>query len=92
MKNKKSLNRTLSLSDEEIDVHKSKLIRLDKKVSIKQIKNKIFHQNLEEAIDYLPDKFVDLMFIDPPYNLNKKFNLVSFKSMDLKEYENWFES
>jgi len=92
VKIKKSLNRTLTLSDVEIDLHKSKLIRLDKKTSIKQIKNKIIHQNLEEAIEYLPDNFVDLMFIDPPYNLNKKFNLISFKSMDLKEYEIWFES
>ena len=92
MKIKKSLNRTLTLSDVEIYLHKSKLIRLDKKTNIKQIKNKIIHQNLEEAIEYLPDSFVDLMFIDPPYNLNKKFNLISFKSMDLKEYEIWFES
>jgi site-specific DNA-methyltransferase (adenine-specific) len=92
VKIKKSLNRTLSLSDEEIYIYKRKLVRLDKKASIQQIKNKIVHQNLEEAIAYLPDNFVDLMFIDPPYNLNKKFNLVSFKSMDLKEYENWFES
>jgi len=92
VKIKKSLNRTLILSDAEIDAHKSKLICLDKKTNIKQIKNKIIHQNLEEAIKSLPDNFVDLMFIDPPYNLNKKFNLISFKSMDLKEYENWFES
>ncbi|MCH8034431.1 MAG: site-specific DNA-methyltransferase [Bacteroidetes bacterium] len=92
MKIKKSLNKTLTLSDEEIDLHKSKLIRLDKKANIKQIKNKIVNQNLEEAIEYLPDNFVDLMFIDPPYNLNKKFNLVSFRSMDLEKYENWFES
>ena len=92
MKIKKSLNRTLTLSDEEINIYKSKLIRLDKKASIQRIKNKIVNQNLEDAIEYLPDNFVDLMFIDPPYNLNKKFNLVSFKSMDLKEYESWFES
>ncbi len=92
MKIKRSLNRTLTLSDEEIVVHKSKLIQLDKKSNIKQIKNKIIHQKLEEAIEYLPDNFVNLMFIDPPYNLNKKFNLISFKSMDLKEYEYWFES
>jgi site-specific DNA-methyltransferase (adenine-specific) len=91
VKLKKSLNRTLTLSDVEIDKLKSKLIRLDKKTNIKQIKNKIIHQSLEEAIEYLPDNFVDLMFIDPPYNLNKKFNLVSFKSMDFKEYEKWFE-
>jgi site-specific DNA-methyltransferase (adenine-specific) len=92
VKVKKSLNRTLTLSDEEINMYNRKSIRLDKKTNIQEIKNKIVHQNLEEAIEYLPDNFVDLMFIDPPYNLNKKFNLVSFKSMDLKEYEKWFES
>lgn len=91
MKNKKSLNRTITLSDEEINIHKRKLLRLEKKTTSKQIRNKIVNQNLEKAIDYLPDNFVDLMFIDPPYNLNKKFNVVSFRSMDLKEYENWFE-
>jgi len=89
---KKSLNRTLTLSNQEITLLKSKLIRLNKKASIRQIKNKIVNQKLEDAIEYLPDNIVDLMFIDPPYNLNKKFNLVSFKSMDLREYENWFDS
>jgi site-specific DNA-methyltransferase (adenine-specific) len=89
---KKSLNRTLTLSNQEINLLKSKLIRLNKKASFRQIKNKIVNQNLEDAIEYLPDNIVDLMFIDPPYNLNKKFNLVSFKSMDLREYENWFDS
>jgi site-specific DNA-methyltransferase (adenine-specific) len=92
VKVKKSLNRTLNLSDEEINIYKRKLVRLERKASIQQIKNKIVHQNLEEAIAFLPDNFVDLMIIDPPYNINKKFNLVSFRSMDLQEYENWFES
>ncbi len=92
MKVKKSLNRTLNLSDEEINIYKRKLVRLERKASIQQIKNKIVHQNLEEAIAFLPDNFVDLMIIDPPYNINKKFNLVSVRSMDLQEYENWFES
>ena len=92
MRIKKSLNRTLTLSNQEITLLKSKLIRLNKKASIRQIKNKIVNQKLEDAIEYLPDNIVDLMFIDPPYNLNKKFNLVSFKSMDLREYENWFDS
>lgn len=81
----------MTLSDAEINIYKSNLLRLEKKASLQQIKNKIVNQNLEEAIEYLPDNFVDLMFIDPPYNLNKKFNLVSFRSMDLNEYENWFE-
>lgn len=86
------LNRTMTLSDEECRLYTKKLIHLDKKTSPEKIKNKIISQNIEEIINYLPENFVDLLFIDPPYNLDKKFNSVSFKSMSSMEYEEWFES
>ncbi len=86
------LNKTITLAQEEINSYSKKLINLKQKVKPKQIKDKIILQNTEEAIDYLPDNFVDLMFIDPPYNLYKKFNSSSFKSMKGLEYENWIES
>ena len=85
------LNKTILLSKEEISNYKDKLIQLDKNVLPNDIINKIIRQSIEDASVYLPEKFVDLMFIDPPYNLNKKFNSVTFKSMNLKEYEIWFE-
>lgn len=86
------LNKTITLTQDEIHSYSKKLIYLNEKVKPEQIKDKIILQNTEEAIDYLPDNFVDLMFLDPPYNIYKKFNSTSFKSMKELEYEDWFES
>lgn len=49
-------------------------------------------QNLFEVLDYLPAQFVDLLFVDPPYNLSKSFNGRSFNAMSLDEYESWLDS
>lgn len=39
----------------------------------------------------LPRQFVDLLILDPPYNLNKRFGAESFSEMSLAAYEEWFE-
>ncbi len=39
----------------------------------------------------LPRHFVDLLVLDPPYNLNKRFGTESFSEMSLAEYEEWLE-
>ncbi len=82
-------NKTIRLSDEELEIFKSRLIRLDKPVSIEEITNKTINQDTFEALNLLPSAFADLIFVDPPYNLNKRFNLTSFKSMDFDKYEEW---
>lgn len=86
------LNRTIRLSNQELEVLKIKLIKLKKALSAEQITNKVINQDLLHVVDFLPNKFVDLLFIDPPYNISKKFNRVSFKEMDITEYEEWLES
>ena len=90
--NRAPLNKTIRLTDKEIKRYKKKLVHLDKSTSHSKINNRIISQSIEDIIDFLPEKFVDLLFIDPPYNLNKKFNRISFKSMSSIEYEEWFES
>ena len=85
-------NRTLSLSDSEILQLKKRIITLDKPASLSEIENKTIHQDVLKALKYLPDKFVDLIFVDPPYNLDKKFNLTSFKTMETEKYELWLDS
>jgi site-specific DNA-methyltransferase (adenine-specific) len=45
-----------------------------------------------DVLDFLPSGFVDLLFIDPPYNLNKSFNSTQFKELPLAEYAKWVES
>ena len=85
-------NRTIVLTDAEIEQFKKKLMKITKPVSVNEVENKIICQDVFEALDYLPDSFIDLVFVDPPYNLNKTFNLTSFKEMESDKYEKWLDS
>lgn len=85
-------NRTLTLSNSDLSVLRKRLVKINKPTSLESIENKTIHQDIFEVIDYLPDRFVDLVFVDPPYNLNKKFNLTTFKEMESEKYEQWLDS
>ncbi len=91
-KKRAPLNRTLTLSGEEVKKYKSLSLILKKKTDAIYLTNRIINQNIFDVLDLLPEKFVDLLFIDPPYNLNKKFSSLNFKEMMNSEYENWIES
>jgi len=85
-------NRTLIITEKEKKELSKKLLILKSKTSLYKIKNKIINQSIFDVLNLLPDKFIDLLFIDPPYNLNKKFNSNSFKEIELSKYEQWIES
>lgn len=85
-------NRTLTLNNEDVSRLKKRLVKLEKSASFDEIENKTIHQDTFEVLEYLPNKFVDLVFVDPPYNLNKTFNLTSFKAMESGKYEKWLDS
>jgi site-specific DNA-methyltransferase (adenine-specific) len=85
-------NRTITLTDDEAGKYRSRLIRLTSRTTTGQILNKTIHQSLFEILDRLPGLFVDLLFVDPPYNLNKSFNNRSFSRRPPAEYEAWLDS
>lgn len=85
-------NRTIALSDKEKEIYRRKLLKINSPVSLEQIVNRVINQDIFEVIDFLPSKFVDLLFIDPPYNLAKAFNIRSFKQMSVKQYMEWMDS
>lgn len=85
-------NRTIIIAHDEVLRYKRKLITLSKPASVADIVNKTIHQDIFKALNYLPNSFVDLVFVDPPYNLNKNFNLTSFKEMESEKYEQWLDS
>lgn len=91
-KKRAPLNRTLTLNDEEVKSYKSELLNLENKIDEKKLCNRIINQNIFNVLDFLPDNFVDLLIIDPPYNLNKKFSSIDFKEMINSKYEEWIES
>ena len=91
-KTKSPRNRTITLTEDEILDFRQKLICLSEKSAIEDITNKTIHQDLFEAIKLLPESFVDLLFIDPPYNLTKEFNSNKFKEMSPNDYELWIDT
>jgi site-specific DNA-methyltransferase (adenine-specific) len=91
-KNRAPRNRTVTLSESEKNNFSQKLITLNGKAEFSQLINKTINQNLFSLLDYLPDSFIDLLFVDPPYNLNKTFNSNSFREMITNDYIEWIDS
>jgi len=91
-KRKAPLNRTLTLSPAEILSLEENILGIKEKVSLKDINNKIIQGDIFSTLDLLPNNFIDLLFIDPPYNLYKKFNSGKFLEMDDSSYEKWIDS
>jgi len=85
-------NRTITLSQAEAERYHKELIRISKPANINTIENKIVNQDAFEAIDFLPDRFVDLLLLDPPYNLTKTFNSTTFRKKSITKYAEWLES
>ncbi len=85
-------NRTVNLSDSERETYNKLLVKIDRAVSVDSVLNKTINQDIFKVMDYLPEEFVDLAFVDPPYNLTKTFNLITFKEMGTVRYEKWLDS
>jgi len=85
-------NQTITLTEAEREHHSKDLIRISKPAGINAIENKIVNQDIFEILDFLPAEFVDLLILDPPYNLNKTFRASSFKKKGIDKYAEWFES
>lgn len=92
LKQKAPRNKTLELSKEDISFYAGKAIKLSKKSDTAAIENQIIHQDCFKALDLLPDGFVDLLIVDPPYNLTKSFGQRVFKEMDFSDYKKWLDS
>ena len=85
-------NRTIALSETEREKYRQRLIQINRPITVDTILNKTIRQDIFTALDYLPDSFADLVFVDPPYNLNKAFNRKTFKAMKSARYEKWLDS
>ncbi|MDL2243432.1 site-specific DNA-methyltransferase [Bacteroidales bacterium OttesenSCG-928-J19] len=93
-KEKSPRNRTLQLEEQERDLLSQRLVRVNSPMNTEEITDKTLLGNLLDVLDFLPKGFVDLLIIDPPYNLDKNFAGVKFKKLSDKDYlaylESWF--
>lgn len=85
-------NRTITITEIEKENYRQKLLKINSPVEIQQILDRVINQDIYEVLDFLPSKFIDLLFIDPPYNLAKTFNARSFKQTSLTQYMHWMDS
>jgi site-specific DNA-methyltransferase (adenine-specific) len=86
-----SRNRTLRLSPDERKSLRPALGQVLGPSPIADLRNRIFCQSLESALPHFPLACVDLLFLDPPYNLDKTFAGARFRQQDPADYAAWFE-
>ena len=91
-KKKSKRNKTLRLSTRDLIILEERLHKFTGYLDIKDCVGKTFNQDFFEAIPFFPKESVDLIILDPPYNLNKKYNNYRFKKQTEDNYTQWFES
>lgn len=57
--------------------------------TLSEITNKILLGDAFKIIEQLPDKFIDLLIVDPPYNLSKTYSSKKFNKMSDNKYYLW---
>ncbi|QDZ40708.1 site-specific DNA-methyltransferase [Euhalothece natronophila Z-M001] len=85
-----SRNRTLSCDQDEINYFRKKLLVANSPKSLALLKNQILCQDFFDAIQYFPQESIDLLILDPPYNLSKNYHGNHFQEKDKSNYTKWF--
>lgn len=86
------IQKNKTISAKKLKLASNDFLILDKPTHLTSITNQIINQDIFETIKFLPENFVDLLFIDPPYNLTKHYHNHTFKEMNISEYQQWIES
>jgi len=85
-------NHTMQLSDEDCAFLSPRLYSASAALSPVDIVNKTYNGDLPGIIDFFPEACVDLMILDPPYNLTKDFGGRKFSARDDASYVQYLES
>ena len=91
MKPRAPRNRTLTLAEPERAVLSRRLLRPPLPASTGELADQVVCGDSFALGPQLPRGFVDLLILDPPYNLTKRFGAETFRERSLAEYEEWFE-
>ena len=90
MKKSAPKNRTLTCSEEEMNRLSEAILQVECPVCEKEITERIIGGDTFEITGYLPRRFVNLLVLDPPYNLSKDYNGHVFKTQAKDNYQEWF--
>ncbi|MCW5956366.1 MAG: site-specific DNA-methyltransferase [Pyrinomonadaceae bacterium] len=76
----------------ELEHYKKYLTDLTSLIKPRSTNDLLVHANSFDALPCLPSRSFDLLFADPPYNLNKDFGKERFRQTSLDRYEEWLDS
>ena len=83
-------NKTIDTSIDEGKKYLDRCIAIDKSVDdINSILDKTIIGNSFDVMELLPEKSIDLIIADPPYNLTKSFHGTQFSRKKESEYEDY---
>jgi len=91
-RSKAPCNRTITLEHDEKPGLEARLLTIQKNTELQEVTGRVLHQKMEEAAGFLPKASVDLLFLDPPYNLNRQFGKESFRKCSPESYSRQFEA
>lgn len=85
-------NKTIDVTVEEGRCYLDRCIAVDKRVDVSDIIDKTIIGDTFSVLPLLPERFVDLLIVDPPYNLDKNFNGDKFIKTSDDLYAEYTES
>ena len=85
-------NKTIDMNMEEGACYLDRCISVTKTECVEDILDKTVRGDAFEVLPYLPEKFVDLLIVDPPYNLDKNFHGKKFRKTTDEQYEEYTEA
>lgn len=85
-------NKTLTISEEERATLLKSIVRKIDNHNASSLLNIIVNDIFQNIVPFIADKSVDLLILDPPYNLNKAFNQACFSKKTVQEYSIYLEN
>lgn len=82
-------NKTLIVNDHEIPTLLSRCLNNEVDLDENTVINQIIQGDILQVAKNLPSEFVNLLIVDPPYNLDKRFADTSFQKMSTEAYEQY---
>jgi site-specific DNA-methyltransferase (adenine-specific) len=79
-------NRTMTLTEEEKEKYLSRCTNIKYDGDVSEIIDRVSCANIFDVLHMYPSSIVDLLIVDPPYNLSKIYGESSFKRMSDDEY------
>lgn len=91
VKKKSPRNKTIDISIEEGKEYLDKVMQLDGEVTLEEVLNKTILGDTFENLTLLPKESMDLIIVDPPYNLTKLYHGKKFSKRNQDDYREYTE-